>query len=448
MTASELLDHQTQTGGKSGGKPDAVLDKARGTVASTVKDVEADLTTLNKAIHSHPELGYEEVFAHKTITEFLDKQGGFKVTRHAHNLDTSFVAEFGEGGNLVVICAEYDALPGIGHGCGHNLIATASVTAFVSAARALKESGKPGRLRLLGTPAEEGGGGKIKLLEAGAFVDSEGAGAGASDGNEKLAAAAIMAHAMNTVSGSKGTAGFRTLASRRFRVSFHGKNAHAGVQPWAGHNALDAAVAAYSTMSMLRQQIHPDERVSAVIEDGGMVPNVIPDHSRMAWVVRSPTADAADALYARVKNCIEGAALASGCKVEWEDPMLAYMDLKVNTPLCDEYVEEMAKIGEHILHRDPAISSAGTDMGNVSQSLPGFHGIFGIPTPPNVPPHHRDFADASAKPEAQKAALLAARGMAMLALRVLLVPGFAEKVQKDFDDNKSDKGSDGEESVA
>lgn len=433
MPSSTSQDHKT----RSSDKADPVLDKARKVVSSTVSDLEPDLTTLNKAIHSHPELGFEEVFAHKTLTEFLDKQGGFEVTRNAHGLDTAFVAESGKGGNLVVICAEYDALPGIGHGCGHNLIATASVTAFIAAARALKASGKPGRLRLLGTPAEEGGGGKIKLLEAGAFVDSEGA-----DG--QLAAAGIMAHAMPSVPGSSGTAGFRTLASRRFRVSFHGKNAHAAVQPWAGHNALDAAVAAYATMSMLRQQIHPDERVSAVIEDGGIVPNVIPDHARMAWVVRSGTADAADALYARVKQCIEGAALASGCTVEWEEPMLAYMDLRVNTPLCEEYVDEMALLNEHILHRDPAPSSAGTDMGNVSHSLPGFHGIFGIPAPPNVPPHHRDFTDAAATPEAQAAALQAARGMAMLALRVLLVPGLAERVQADFDENKSDKGSDSE----
>ncbi|KAL1900571.1 hypothetical protein Sste5346_002294 [Sporothrix stenoceras] len=437
MPSSTSHDLKTRSGGKS----DPVLDKARKTVGKTVKDLESDLTELNKGIHSHPELGYEEVYAHKTITEFLDKQGDFKVTRHAHNLDTAFVAESGEGGNLVVFCAEYDALPGIGHGCGHNLIATASVTAFVAAARALKESGKPGRLRLLGTPAEEGGGGKIKLLEAGAFVDPEG-----SEG--QLAVAAIMAHAMSSVPGSKGTAGFRTLASRRFRVSFHGKNAHAAVQPWAGHNALDAAVAAYSTMSMLRQQIHPDERICAVIEDGGVVPNVIPDHSRMAWVVRSTTADAAEALYDRVKNCIEGAALASGCKVEWEGPLLAYKDLRVNTPLCQEYIEEMACIGEHILDKDPVVSSAGTDMGNVSQELPGFHGIFGIPAPPNVPPHHRDFADASATPEAQDAALQAARGMAMLALRVLLVPGLVEKVQADFEENRSDKGSDSERSDA
>lgn len=408
------------------------LDKARDVIAATVRDLDNDITTLNKDIHSHPELGYEEVFAHKTLTEFLEKQDGLdiKVTRHAHGLDTAFVANVGKGGNLVAFCAEYDALPGIGHACGHNLIATSSVTAFVAAARALKDSGKPGRLRLVGTPAEEGGGGKIKLLDAGAFVDEDNA------QGTKLAAAAIMAHAMPTVPGSKGTAGFRTLATRRFRVSFHGKNAHAAVQPWAGRNALDAAVAAYSTMSMLRQQIHPDERVSAVIEDGGVVPNVIPDTSKMAWAVRSPTAANVDALYERVKSCIEAAGTATGCRVEWEEPMMAYMDLKVNKALCDVYVAEMDKIGEHILDQDEAPSSAGTDMGNVSYAMPGFHGIFGIPAPPHVPPHHRDFAQAASTPEAQAACLQAARGMAMMALRVLLVPGLAERVQEDFDNNK------------
>ncbi|CAK7204772.1 hypothetical protein SEUCBS139899_007532 [Sporothrix eucalyptigena] len=409
---------------------DKILDSSRKVVTSTVHHLEKDLTKLSLDIHSHPELGYEEKYAHDTLSDFLEAQG-FKVKRHAYDLETSFEAESGSGGRLIVFCAEYDALPGIGHGCGHNLIAMSSVSGFIATARALKESGKPGRVRILGTPAEEGGGGKVKLLEAGAFKDN--------------VAAAMMVHAMpahDIKSGYSGTAGFRTMASRRFRVSFHGVNAHAGAQPWAGRNALDAAVGAYATMSMLRQQIRPYERINSVIENGGVVPNIIPDYSCMAWGVRSRNGEEVDALYDRVKQCIDGGALASGCKAEYE-PAIPYMDLKVNDALCKVYIDEMGRIGEKILMRDAEQSAAGTDMGNVSHEIPSFHGVFGIPTAPAVPPHHRDFAKASEQPEAQTAAIKASRGMAMMAIQVLLCPGLADKVKESFDNGPEE----GEESV-
>ncbi|CAK7229693.1 hypothetical protein SBRCBS47491_007334 [Sporothrix bragantina] len=395
------------------------LDNARKVVAGTVHDLESDLTKLSLDIHSHPEIGYEEKFAHDTISDFLEKQG-FKVKRHAYGLDTSFEAESGSGGHLIVYCAEYDALPGIGHGCGHNLIAMSSVSGFIATARALKDSGKPGRVRILGTPAEEGGGGKVKLLEAGAFKDN--------------VAAAIMVHAVpqhSFAKGYSGTSGFRTLASRRFRVMFHGVSSHAGAQPWGGRNALDAAVGAYATLSMLRQQIHPMERINAVIENGGVVPNIIPDYACMAFGVRSHNSQTADALYDRVKQCIDAGAIASGCKTEYETA-IPYTDLKVNDVLCKAYNEEMEIVGEKILIRDPEQSAAGTDMGNVSHEIPGFHGVFGIPTAPGVPPHHSDFCEAAKQPEAQTAALKASRGMAMMAIRVLLYPGMADRVKENF----------------
>ena len=280
-------------------------DEARSIVASVVCSINPNLLKLNHAIHSHPETCYEEVFAHKTLTDFIESHG-FHVQRHAYGLDTAFAAEAGSGGRLVIICAEYDALPGIGHGCGHNLIATASITAFIGAAKALLSTGLAGRIRILGTPAEEGGGGKIKLIEAGAFSGD--------------ISAAIMCHALplhQIDTGWSGIAGFRTMASRRFHVEFRGRNAHAGSQPWDGINALDAAVAAYSSISMLRQHIRPYERIQGVIEDGGKVPNIIPDYSRMAWGLRSNSIQEVHKLFERVESCIKGAADATRCTVDF-----------------------------------------------------------------------------------------------------------------------------------
>ncbi|KAJ4232227.1 hypothetical protein NW759_002614 [Fusarium solani] len=286
---------------------DSLTEQARLLINSRLDDLDSSLhQQINKAIHSHPETAYEEFFAHDIITKYLQDLG-FRVTKHAYGLKTSFEASLGSGGRQVVFCTEYDALPGIGHGCGHNLIATASVGAFLGAAHALATLKIPGRLRLLGTPAEENGCGKGKLIEAGAFDPPEDV------------AAAIMAHAVpaSLIDSDTGVAGLRLISSHQFRVEFRGHAAHAGGEPWNGVNALDAAVAAYSNVSLLRQQIHPDERIHGVIEDGGTIPGVIPDYTRMHWNVRSPTMERGEKLLQRVKACLEAGAVATGCQINY-----------------------------------------------------------------------------------------------------------------------------------
>lgn len=284
------------------------FDHIRSTVISTIDSSDTRLHRVNKALHSHPEISYQEHFAHSTITTFLEDRG-FTVNRHAYGLDTSFEVEYGSGGRLVVVCAEYDALPEIGHACGHNLIATSSIATFLAVAEAIKQHGVAGRVRILGTPAEEGGGGKAKLLEAGAFKDS--------------IAAAIMSHPTSSHQIFKrpgicsGLAGFKLIASHKFKTEFRGKPAHAAGEPWNGVNALDAAVAAYSNVALLRQQMEPDERVHGVIEVGGTVPNVITEYTRMNWNVRSPSIERCDKLLERVKACLEAAAKATGCTLDY-----------------------------------------------------------------------------------------------------------------------------------
>lgn len=270
----------------------------------TIDATNDDLRKLNQSIHDNPEIAYEEFQSVETISSFLQDRG-YKVTKETYGLPTSFTAEVGTGGPLVIICVEYDALPNIGHACGHNLIMISSIAAFLGAASALQPQGIPGRIRLLGTPAEEGGGGKVKLVEAGAFSED--------------IAAAIMAHPLAAHQFGKysGLAGLKFIASHKFRVEFRGKAAHAAGEPWNGVNALDAAVAAYSSISMLRQQMRPDERVHGVIEDGGTVPNVIPEYTRMNWYVRGPNVTRADVLLKRVQKCCEAAAATTGCEIKF-----------------------------------------------------------------------------------------------------------------------------------
>jgi amidohydrolase len=256
-------------------------------------------------IHSNPELNFEEFKAHDNITAFLLSKG-IEVTTHAFGLSTSFLAEYGTGGRVVTFCAEYDALPDIGHACGHNLIATSSIAAFFGVVEALRTSHVAGRVRLLGTPAEEGGGGKIKLIDAGAFKGTD---------------AALMIHPTTPqANGDSGVAYGTCLASMGTTAVFRGQGTHAGSTPWLGVNALDAAVLSYSAIGMLRQQIRPDDRINLIIkakEDSRV--NIIAESSAVDCNIRCPTFAEVRALKERVMRCFSGAAIATGCSVELTD---------------------------------------------------------------------------------------------------------------------------------
>jgi amidohydrolase len=241
---------------------------------------------------------------------------GFEVTPRAYGVETSFSTEYGSGGRVVTFNAEYDALPGIGHACGHNLIATSSLAGFLGVAAALKASGVPGRVRLLGTPAEEGGCGKQVLIDAGAFKDVN---------------ACFMSHPgpkqMNFDPTITGTAYGTSLASAKFTVAFTGKPAHAALAPYQGVNALDAMTLAYSAVSMLRQQTKEHDRIHFVIDQGGEASNVIPTRTSSTNQVRSATMKELRELRDRVKKCFEGSAIATGCTVEFEEYILTLLSL-------------------------------------------------------------------------------------------------------------------------
>jgi amidohydrolase len=246
--------------------------------------------------------------AHDNIVTLLKSQG-IEVSPQTYGLATSFQAEYGTGGRVVVFNVEYDALPGIGHACGHNLIATGSLAAFFGVVGAMKKHKISGRVRALGTPAEEGGGGKIKLIEAGAYKDVD---------------ACLMTHPMAgtmfpTKKDVKGIAFGTCVASAKFRAAFSGRTAHAAAAPQDGINALDAAILAYNGISMLRQQILPTQRIHGIIIEGGEKANIIPSHSKMDYNVRGSTLRETKILQGRVEKCFEGAAVATGCGLEFEE---------------------------------------------------------------------------------------------------------------------------------
>ncbi|KAF5614496.1 hypothetical protein F25303_14126 [Fusarium sp. NRRL 25303] len=391
------------------------------TIVNAVDQELAALREINSVIHGNPELCYKEFKAHDNITTLLESFG-HSVEKHAYGLETSFVAEYGQGGRLVIICSEYDALEGVGHACGHNLIATASIASFLGVVAALKQSGAPGRVRILGCPAEEGGGGKIKLIRAGAFKDVD---------------AALMVHASTPLDipqpAGAAAVGGRSVAI--FRGIFTGEPAHAGVAPWNGINALDAASLTYSAISMLRQQIRPTDRLNLYIKEGGRMTNIITARTVVEVGVRTLTLGENEKLQHRVRNCFKGAALATGCSIEFESVMDTYADLHSNEPLCNEFTDIMSRHFNSQFHgdmSDPHISGGGSDFGNVSYECPSLHPLFIIPTLPTDNVHAPGFARAAGEPAAFDAAIKAAKGIAVLGFKVLIDDQFANAVKEAF----------------
>lgn len=381
----------------------------------------SEIESLNSSIYNNPELAYEEHKAHDAFVTHL-RFLNFEVEPRAYGLDTSFSAEYGKGGRLVIYNAEYDALPGIGHACGHNLIASSSFAAFLGVAAALRKSGSPGRVRLLGTPAEEGGGGKLKLLESGAY---------------KGAAASLMVHpgpGQRMKAPVREVANVTTLANVKMRVYFTGREAHASIAPWEGVNALDAVCLAYNAVSMLRQQIEPHERMHGIFQDAGKAPNIIPAECCLIYYVRSHSMAAARRLQQKVVKCFEGAALATGCEFRYEE-LNSYADVRPSSALCRAYVEASAP--DTVLY-DPPVSDffgGSTDMGNVTYTCPGFHGIFGIDTAEGVTNHTKGFTAVGGTKDSLERAITCGKTMAQVGWKVLTDDAFAAQMKKEWEED-------------
>jgi amidohydrolase len=347
---------------------------------SNYEAVVADLHELSHWMYENPERAYEEYRTSERIADLL-AANGFTVTRPAWGLATAFDAVTGAGGPEVVICAEYDALPEVGHACGHNLIAAAACGAGIALAPLADALGF--RVRVLGTPAEETFGGKVDLIDAGAFAG---------------VAAALMVHPATS-----DVVDPAVLAVAHLDVDFHGKESHAAFAPHLGINALDAAVQAYVNVSTLRQALIPTDKVHGVITYGGGAPNVIPAHTQMAWYVRAATTQRLDELIERVEACFHAAAAATGCDVEITPRGHTYRDLVSNPVLLDLYTANSEQLGRPMRRAEFAdsLAAGSTDMGNVSHVVPSLHPMLSIDSLPAVN-HQREFAAHTLSPAGQR----------------------------------------------
>ncbi|KAK2927802.1 Amidohydrolase [Fusarium oxysporum f. sp. vasinfectum] len=396
-------------------KPSISMEDIRNTIDTYIKGLSDELYTLNKQIHDEPEIAFQEFKAQTHISDFLEQQG-HSVQRGTYNLPTSLESIYGSKGRCVNFNAEYDALPGLGHACGHNLIAIASIAAYLALTHALGKYGVDGKAQLLGTPAEEDGGGKILLLNAGAYEKAD-----------LSLMIPIPSKRYNWIRRPK------QHRNRRFNRQFRGTSAHASGNPWDGINALDALVASYNNISMLRQQIKPDERIHGCILQAPKITNAIPEYTKVKFSIRSPKMNSLKKLSQRVRHCLEAGGLATGCEVEITED-LAYADLWVNDPLCSLFKQHMDLLGVPLSQGSQSENIGGsTDMGNVSQIIPGLHAIIGIEAPKGTFPHNHAFAEAVGMKDAHLRILEAAKGMALTAWSAIVDDKVFAEIQDHFD---------------
>ena len=387
-------------------------------VCADIDSRSADLISISHEIHAHPELNFEEKFAHDILTQYI-ADSKLKVNRGAFELDTAFDVSVrgGDGPTVAVIC-EYDALPGIGHACGHNIIATAGLGAGVALSAVAELCG--GNLRLMGTPAEEGGGGKVEMARKGAFKNID---------------AAMMIHPSD-----QDLARMNAIAIQQLFVRYQGLAAHAAVSPDKGKNALDAAVLGYMNVAALRQHIRPTERVHGIFTKAGEKPNIVPREAEMDWYVRSDTIETLQPLKARIAKCLEAGAMAADCTISFDWQKNTYADLVDNLPLLTSYVQNSAQLGRD-LTTDllPGTGGGSTDMGNLSYLVPSIHPMLQV-APHGVSLHSAQFAEFTASKDADKAVLDGAKIMAMTAIDMWLSETLNSEVQQAFGDGAVPEG--------
>jgi len=388
------------------------VDPLKPRISDAVDQLADELEQLSLQIHDHPELAFKEEKAHDWLTEFLEKHGT-RVERGVGGLPTAFRATIpGQGaGPTVAILCEYDALPGIGHACGHNVIATAGAGAGAALARALGTLPFAGRIQVIGTPAEEGGAGKVRLMNAGIFRDVD---------------AAMMIH------GRGGTRVWRpTLGIIKVKAEFFGQATHASSWPWRGVNALNAVIQLFLAVDAMRQQLRPDARVHGIITNGGAQPNIIPEYTSAEFYLRALDLAYLSELLRRFQAAAEGAATATGCTVKVSPDPVVHEPMRRNATLGTLFARNLALID---FPEDPEDGEAGygsTDCGNVSQALPTIHPYIRI-SPDGVPGHSREFAEWARSPLARTGLVAGAKALALTALDLLASPEALRQARDDF----------------
>jgi amidohydrolase len=339
-------------------------------IAEAVARIVPEALELSHRVHANPEIAFEERSASAWTAELLERHG-FEITRPTGGLETAFVARWrGSGdGPMVALAGEYDALPEVGHGCGHNLMCSSSAGAAIAASEALGRD-FDGEIRFIGTPAEEAGNGKVHLIKAGVFDDVD---------------LCLQIHPSDSNS-----AEIYCLAVIEVGVTFHGTLAHASADPWLGKNALDAIVLLHTMVAQWRQHLKTGERVHGIITRGGAAPNIVPDLTAGRWYLRTPVDEDLDAMIERFRSMAEAAAQATGCSVELTiDPMNRCRTMLNSPTLLELWRRHLAEAG---IADDPVDPNAGsTDMANVSHEVPTIHPYLAI-APRGTPGHSREFA--------------------------------------------------------
>ncbi len=367
------------------------------------------ILSVSHRVHERPELGGEEKFASGLLAEALEAEG-FAVERGFAGIPTAFRASKGEaGGRRVGFMAEYDALPGIGHGCGHNLICSSALAAGIGLGAVAAEAG--GEAVVVGTPAEETDGAKVAMAAAGLFDDLD---------------AALMVHPY-----AGNFALTESLAMDAIELTFSGKPAHAAAEPWEGLNALDAVILAFNGIGALRQQMRPDARVHGVIVEGGKAPNVIPDRTVARFYVRAKRRAYLDELVGRFLDCARAAALATGTRLEHRNYEASFDDMVNNLVLAGRMRDRLLALGSGPVGRAPD-SFGSIDMGNVSHRVPAVHVLVDITGGSPVPAHTPEFRDAAATPLADEALLRAGGALALTGFDAMTDPAFLESARAEF----------------
>ncbi|MGD9622890.1 MAG: amidohydrolase [Mycolicibacterium sp.] len=363
-------------------------------VQDVVNQRRSDLVELSHSLHAEPELSFAE---HRSCakTQALVAERGFQISPAPADLDTAFRAQFGSGPLVIGICAEYDALPGIGHACGHNIIAAAAVGTALALAEVADELGLT--VVLLGTPAEEAGGGKVLMLEAGVFDDI---------------AATVMLHP-----GPLDIAAARSLALAEAKICYTGRESHAAVAPHLGLNAADAVTIAQVAIGLLRQQLEPGQLVHGIVTDGGQAANIIPAHAELRYTMRATDSESLRALESRMAGCFAAGAVGTGCEHVVTESAPAYAELRPDGWLANTLRAEMMRLGRAPVPAEieASLPLGSTDMGNVTQLMPGIHPIVGVEAG-GASLHQPGFAAAAVSESADLAVL---EGSVMLARTVV-----------------------------
>ncbi|MFH1662842.1 MAG: M20 family metallopeptidase [Chloroflexota bacterium] len=382
----------------------------KSSIQSDIDNRRRQLADLSLKIHSNPETGFKEYNASNWLTQYLENNG-FLVERGICQMETAFKASYGNKQPAIAILAEYDALPELGHACGHNLIATIAVGAAIASKAAVDKLG--GSVLVIGTPAEEIHGGKVIMAERGAFNNID---------------IAMMVHPS-----THDTATTKALACASLDVEFFGHEAHSAAHPEEGANALEAIILSFNAINSLRQHIRDDARIHGIITNGGQVVNVVPAHSAASFLVRAKDEAYLEELKNKVLNCFKGAATATGTKFKYKWGDVQYAPMRNNIVMANLYIANMKTLGRSVKLVNPDQSFGSTDMGNVSQLVPSIHPSIAI-SPKGASIHSLRFAEAAASESGIQGIIDAAKAIAMTAVDLLSSPETLQEVNKKFAD--------------